>query len=556
MRLKLLVSAIAAVVGATLLIASAMAGTTSSAASAKAGAAAGLKGGTLRVNIPNGDFEYVDPGLAYDTLGWSMLYTTQMLLVNFPEKEGPAGSKIYPEGATAFPKVSRDGRTYTFTVRSGLKFSDGSPITAAAWKRALERNLSPKMYQGSPVGVNVHLDDLIQGGKAFLEGKTQVLSGVRASGRTLTVRLTKADPTFLAIMAMQWFGAIKPNTPYSDKGLDVYPGSGPYFIKARDVGKSLLLERNPNYKGSRPANPDKIIFNVNLQEAQSLLQVRNGEADITVALPVTSHEQLGSEFGVNKGRYFVGPNVCVSYWALNTSRAPLNNVALRKAVNWAVDRPAMLRVAGKYAGKRHDQILVPGVPGYKNFHLYAIKGSDITKAKQVAGGAGAIAGKTVTLFYPPTSTAVNQAQVVQYNMKQLGFDVKLNPTPSSIYYKTLGTKGVDMDIARAGWCADYNDPFDFINVLVDGNTIQDANNVNFAYLNNAALNRKMAAASRLSGDARYTAYQKLDLEIMRDISPWVPYGIPNSRFFVSARTKNIIYQPYFGEPVYSAASVG
>jgi peptide/nickel transport system substrate-binding protein len=556
MRLKLLVSAIAAVAGATLLIASAMAGTSSSAASATTSTASGLKGGTLRVNVPNGDFEYVDPGLAYDTLSWSMLYTTQMLLLNFPEKPAPAGSKIYPEAATAFPRVSKDGRTYTFTIRSGLKFSDGSPITAAAFKRALERNLSPKMYQGSPVGVNVHLDELIQGGKAFLGGKAQALSGVRASGRTLTVRLTKADPTFVAIMAMQWFGAIKPNTPYSDKGLDVYPGSGPYYIKARDVGKSLLLERNPNYKGNRPANPDKIVFSVNLQEAQSLLQVRNGEADMTLTLPVTSHDQLGSEFGVNKGRYFVGPNNCVSFWALNTSRAPLNSIPLRKAVNWAIDRPALLRVAGKYAGKRHDQILVPGVPGYKEFKLYAIKGADLTKAKQVAGGASAIAGKTVTLFYPPTSTAVNQAQVLQYNMKQLGFDVKLNPTPSSIYYKTLGTKGVDMDIARAGWCADYNDPYDFINVNLAGDTIQDANNVNFAYLNNPALNRKMAAAAKLSGDARYGAFRRLDLEIMRDLAPWAPYGIPNSRFFVSARTKNVIYQPYFGEPAYNAASVG
>ena len=142
-----------------------------------------------------------------------MLYTTQMLLVNYPEKNGQAGGQLYPEGATAFPTVSKDGKTYTFTVRPGLKFSDGSPVTAAAWQRALERNLSPKM--GSPVGVNIQLQNVIVGGDDFLNGKTQHIAGVTANGLKLTIKLTKPNPTFVAIMAMQWFGAVKPSTPYT-----------------------------------------------------------------------------------------------------------------------------------------------------------------------------------------------------------------------------------------------------------------------------------------------------------------------------------------------------
>lgn len=550
MRIKTSIAAALALVGATMLVASAFAGTSGTAAS---GSADANKGGTLRINVPDSDFEYVDPGLSYDTLGWSMIYSTNMMLANYPEKPGAAGSKLYPEAAEAFPTISKNGKTYVWKIRKGLKFSDGSAVTAGSFKRALERNLSPKMGQGSPMGVNIGFDTLIQGGTAYLEGKTSTLSGVKAAGQVLTVKLTRPDPTLVSILAMQWYTAVKANTPFTDKGLDGYPAAGPYYIKARDLGKSLLLERNPNYKGTRPANADKIVFTTNVNVDQSLLQVKAGQSDLTLSLPVTAHDELGKEFGVNKGRYFVGAETCVLYWALNTSRPPFSSVAARKAANWGIDRPALVRLFGKYAGKRHDQILVPGVPGFKEYKLYAIKGADVAKAKAVGGSS--ITG-TVTIFASTSAAAQQAAQVVQFNMKQIGFDTRLKPTAGSVYYKTLGTKGVDMDIARAGWCADYNDPFDFINVLLDGRTIQDSNNVNFSYLNDKSLNAKMTAASNLLGDARAAAYGKLDLVAMRDHAPWAPYMIPNARYLVSSRAKNVIHQAYFTNAIFQAIAVG
>ncbi len=103
-----------------------------------------------------------------------------------------------------------------------------------------------------------------------------------AKGQVLKVAMTKPNPTLVAILAMQWFTAVKPNTPFTDKGLDTFPAAGPYYIKARDNGKSLLLERNPNYKGNRPANPDKIVFTTNVDVNQSLLQVKAGQSDLTI----------------------------------------------------------------------------------------------------------------------------------------------------------------------------------------------------------------------------------------------------------------------------------
>src|SRR5262249_45640279 len=112
------------------------------------------------------------------------------------------------------------------------------------------------------------------------------------------------------------------------------------------------------------------------------------------------------------------------------------------------------------------------------------------------------------------------------------------------------------DIAQAGWCADYFDPFDYINVLLDGRSIQATNNVDMSYLNSSALNKQMDAAAALSGSARANAYAKLDENIMANYAPWVPWDVANDRFFVSSRTKNWIYSSYFGEPDLNALAVG
>jgi peptide/nickel transport system substrate-binding protein len=541
-----------AALGALLLVASVFAGAGSAkAAAGKAGAF--KKGGTLKIALSEADFEHSDPGIAYDTTSWAMMYAINQTLVSYPEKPGVEGSKLYPEAAEAFPTVSKDGKTYVFRIRKGLKLSNGKAVTAASFKRALERNLSPKM--GSPLGVNVHMDKLIQGGTAFLDGKTQVLSGVKAAGQVLTVKLTKADPTFVSIMAMQWYAAIDPSLPYTDKGVDTYASAGPYYIKSRDVGRSLVLVRNPYYKGNRPANPDQIVFTANTDQSQTFLQVKNGDFDYDAGAgsPPTEYAGLGQQYGVNKpgGRFFVGNLTCVNYLALNTSRAPFSTLNTRKGFEWGIDRPALLRLSGAYAGKRTDQILVPGIPGYKDFHLYAIKGADPVKAKQIAGN---VSG-TIVNYHTTSVAATNRAQIIAYNLKQMGFQVKDKPVPGGVYFQQLEVKGVDFDVAQAGWCADYNDPFDFINVLLDGRTIQADNNVNFAYYNNPGLNAQMDAASKQFGAARASAYAKLDLAVMTKHAPWAPWSIPNQRMFVSARTKNFIYQPYFGEPAFNAMAI-
>ena len=555
MRKRHVLSLFMLTAGAALLIAAVMSvGIASSATQSHQKAGAVHKGGVLRVNQSATDFDTVDPGLAYVTNDWAMLYTTQMLLVNFPEKNGQAGSEIYPEAATSFPTVSSDGKTYTFHIRPGLKFSDGSAVTAAAFQRAWERNLSPKM--GSPYGVNDQFQKVVVGGEDFLAGKTQHIAGISAKGLTLTFKLTKPNPTFVSYLSMQWFGAVKPNMAYTTTGLNTYPSAGPYYIASRDPGRTTVLKRNPYYKGSRPANPDQIVFTSNTDPDQSLLQVKAGQSDLDMSgVPGTAAADLGATFGVNKGRFFVGPTSCVDYLLLNTARPPTDNVALRKAINWGVDRPAVLRILGKYAGGRSDQILVPGIPGYRPYKIYAWAGADVPKAKSIGGGAIGSAG-TLNVLHTTSPTRTAQAQVVEYNLKQMGLKVQDVPTPGTTYYNTLETKGTSYNVARAGWCADYFDPFDYINVLLDGRSIQANNNTDMSYLNAPALNTAMDKAAALSGKARANAYAALDLQVMKEYAPWVPYEVDNTRTLVSSRVKNWIYSTYFGEPDFNALAVG
>jgi ABC-type transport system substrate-binding protein len=472
------------------------------------------------------------------------------MLLNYPDKPAPEGSQLIPEAATAFPVVSKDGKTYTFTVRSGLKFSDGSAVTAASFARGLERAAHPE--QASPA--IAFLQDVV-GAVELSGGKATRLTGVTAKGQTLTIKLKRANPTFLAEIAMPFFSAVKATMPINPKGEDIYPSAGPYKIVARDPGRNLLLERNPFYKGDRPANPDRIVFETNTDFNQSLLQVKAGQSDYDIAgLPPASHEELSSEYGVRKsgaGRYFVNTGINTTYLALNTSRPAFAKVGLRQAVNHGVDRPALLRVAGKNAGKRTDQILPPNIAGFQNANLYPIAGANAAKARELAGGAS----DEITVLHTTSPTSIARAQILDYNLKQMGLNVKLKPQPFGVAIKTAGTKGAEFDMFLISWFADYPDPFDFINVLLDGTSIQDANNSNYSYFDEPTFNARMRDAAGLVGAARYKAYGKLDIDMMRDAAPWVPLSNGNVREFVSARTENYIFHPVYGGAILNALAL-
>lgn len=555
--------------GAALLVAATAVGVAASAThkAQHASSKAALKGGVLRVDQSAGAFDTLDPGLAYVTNDWEVLYSTNLLLVNFPNKPGKAGTQLYPEAAQSFPTVSRNGTVYTFHLRKGLRFSDGSPVTAAAYQRAWERILSPKMY--AQYGTFDQLNSMVVGAQAFTNGKAAHISGIKAKGLTLSFHLTKPNPTFVSILGMQWFGAVKPNMPYtkSSGGILKYPSAGPYYIATNQPGRLVVLKRNKYYHGARPANPNEIVINSypNSDGESALLQIEKGQVDFDMGgVPTDDVAKVAKQYGVNKpnGQFHVGSTSCILWEAFNNAKAPTNNVDVRKALNYAIGRTPIIKLLGPFGGYASDQILVPGLPGYHKFSVYG-NYPNFGKAKQVGGSALKAAASTpLNIYYNQASAfRTSEAEFEQAQLKAIGLKANLQPSDPTSYYGPLETKATaegsnGYNIAHSGWCADYFDPFDFINVNFDGRSITNTGNVDYFYFNSSAFNKQMDHAASLSGSARAAAYAALDKTLMTKYAPAFPLYVPTYRYMTAKRVKNVIYSNYFGYPILNAMSVG
>jgi ABC-type transport system substrate-binding protein len=351
---------------------------------------------------------------------------------------------------------------------------------------------------------------------------------------------------------MEFFCAVPTNLPHDPNGIEEPPMAGPYYIVDWTKGKSLTMRRNPNYKGTRPHNLDAVTWVIGNQPEATQLRISAGEADIGT-IPPSSYAALGAQYGVNKGRFFVQPALSTWFLAMNHDRplfktgGPHGNVNLAKAINNAIDRHALIIQRGAYSGKRTDQILPPNMPGYREADLYpTIKPPNFTLAKRLAQGH--TGGGEATLYTWSETYGPLWAQVVQFDLSQIGLDVKIQTYPRSVQIGKIQTRGEGFDLALNGWGADYADPFDFLNVLLYGPSLQAANNVNVSYFDDPEFNKRLQQASVVGGAARYRAYGQIDVDVMRTAAPLAPILNANQRYFVSSRLGCFTYQPVLAVP--------
>jgi ABC-type oligopeptide transport system substrate-binding subunit len=498
-----------------------------------AGAAAksakvGATGGTLNVDLTT-DVDYTDPALDYLSTGWEIEYSTCLKLMNYPDANGAKGGQLTPEAATGFPKVSSGGKVYDFTVNAGFtKFSNGQAVTAANFKAAIDRDADPKMQ--SPAVP--FFSDIVGSSKS-------PVSGVKVRGNHLVITLTKASPDFLARMAMPFFCAVPTNLAHDPNGVLAPASAGPYFISDRVPNKSITIKKNPFYKGKRPHNVNQINYNVGNSLDATYLRTQQGATDYAAGgIPPASYAEAAQKYGINKGQFWVKPQIGVSYFAFNHDR-PLfkgaNGTALAKAINYAIDRPALLAQSGYLAGKRTDQVLPPGLAGFRDASLYPLKGPDLATAKKWLAKSGVKDGQGIEYYTSNRGAAPLAAQILQFNLKQIGLNVNTHLFARAVQIDKEGTRGEPFDVTSEGWIADYADPYDFINVLLSGDNLHDSNNNNVAYFNDPTYNKQMRAASLLSGQKRYTAYGNLDVSMMKNNPPWAARNNFNDRILVSNR---------------------
>jgi peptide/nickel transport system substrate-binding protein len=505
----------------------------------------GQKGGTLKINLA-ADTDHVDPALAYYQVSVQFLYSACTMLLNYPDKAGPEGSRLQPEVAQELPKVSADGKTYTFIVREGFKLAPPSneAVTADTFRFVIERNLNSKLQ--SPAGS--FISDIV-GADAYTNGKAQHVSGVTVAGNKLTIKLIKPAPDFLNRIAMWFFCAIPTNTSVDPNQEKPVPTAGPYYVTTWTPKRQLILKRNPNYTGDRPANVDEISYTADVEQATSVLEIRQGSTDYAAdGIPPSQNATLAREFGPDsqaakdgKQQFFYNPALQFNYLGLNTTRPLFSDVNVRKAVAFAIDRPAMVRLSGAFSGEPSDQYLPPGLPSYEDANLFPLSGPDVEKAKELMGGK---TGKAV-MYTCNQSPCPERSQLVQSNLKAIGIDVTIKQFPRNVQFTKEGIKGEPFDIADEGWIADYPDPYDFINKLLDGRTIQSANNVNFSYFNDPVYNRKMDEAASQTGEARDRAYAELDADIAGNAAPLAAWSVPNNIDFFSGRVGCQLFQPVY-----------
>jgi ABC-type oligopeptide transport system substrate-binding subunit len=484
-------------------------------------------------------------GPAYYTISWQIEYAAHSMLMNYPDAPAPRGSRLVPEVSRGFPKISKDGKTYTFSLKNSYRFSNGQRVTAANYAAAINRNLNPKM--ASPA--QPFIEDIV-GAKAVIDGKARRASGVSTPSRyTLRIRLTKRAPDLLSRLAMPFFAPIPTNMPINPDGVGApVVTSGPYSIAKWEPKRSITLVRNRFYTGRRPHNINRFEYDIGLPLQTIRLNIEADKTDHG-GVPPAAHAELGQKYGVRKGspgQYFVNPSAAFRYLAMNHDRplfggSAAGNTGLKKAVNFAIDRIAMINQRGAYAGVINDQYMPPTMRGFQNAAIYPSR-PNLSRARSLAQG-NTRGGKGV--FYTcNTGPCIPTAQIVQDNLKAIGLDMEIKPFPRAVQFTKTGTRGEPFDLSLEGWHMDYFDPYDFI-FLLDGGTIRPANNVNFSYFNSPGYNRKIAAAAALVGQARYRAFGNLDIDLAKNAAPLASYITDNTRLLFSKSVGCFFYQPVY-----------
>jgi ABC-type transport system substrate-binding protein len=498
------------------------------------------KGGILRVAMA--DLDYVDPALAYSGTSWALIDTTCARLMAYPDKPAPEGLRVVPEVAVDYPRISPNGKTYTFTLRPGFRFNDGSPVRASAFARAINRTLAP----GIESGALQYTGDIV-GAADVRAGKTTAAAGVIARGNTLVVRFTRPVGSFAAQTTMPFFCAVPPTLPSDPEGLRTFPSAGPYVITEFRPGERVTIRRNRFYRGSRPHHLDG--FDVNLRvagQADALDQVERGDADWSPALAPTYFEPgrgLAAKYGVNKSRFFVRPGFILRHIVFNHAR-PLfrDNAPLRKAVNFALDRDDLARAATgtPLSESLTDQYLPPGMPGFKDAAIYPLRKPDLQRARALARGN--LRGGKAVLYVNSAPQPFAVAQAAKQQISALGIEVELRPLPGLSFLTRLYAADEPWDLAVLLWAPDFVDPFQYINVLFDRQFVLSGNVGRF---DPKTLTPLMRNAGRTRGSERYATYGELDVRLAREGAPSAPISVFTEPTLVSGRVVCIVLRPAF-----------
>ncbi|MCX4750190.1 ABC transporter substrate-binding protein [Kitasatospora sp. NBC_01287] len=514
-----------------------------------------VKGGTLHV-LADQDFSDLDPTRNWVEpemdFGIRTLYRT---LTTFKAEPGAGGEQIVPDMATDLGEPSDGDKTWTFHLKDGLKYEDGSPIVAQDIKYNVERSFSPDL-PGGPEYAKTYLDapadyqgplkgqDLPSTAIDTPDAKTIVFHlkrPVAEFGYTVTL------PTFAPVPKAKEAGADYANHPFS---------SGPYKIQSYDRGKQLVLVRNTYWDQStdpvRKAYPDKIVVDQTLSPTNvaDRLIANQGDDQSAIAYADLDPSKVSSVITDPsvKARLVSENSNCDALLDMDTSKAPFNNQNLRLAVEYAIDKGAyQAAVGGPALADIATTLLPPEITGGTSVDHFKIPvGGDLDKAKQYLAAGGAPNGFSTTLTV--ASSEEQRAESLQASLKRVGINVTINAVDASVAYSVEGNKNTQTGLSVGGWCPDYPSASTFLPMMFDSRIITDTGNQgNVSRFNDPAVDAEMDRIAGLTDvTAANQAWQALDAKIM-DEAPAVPLTWQKKPLLVGSNIAGA-----FAAPVWSA----
>ncbi|WHY86588.1 ABC transporter substrate-binding protein [Neobacillus novalis] len=499
-----------------------------------------VKGGKINIDM-SADFSHLDPAMCYDFGCYEVVTQFYNMLVTYE----PDSTKLVGSAAEEF-NISDDGLTYTFKLKKGVKFHNGTEMTAQSFIDEFKRILDPEV--GSPG--KGFIDPLVIGSTDFSEGKAKEISGITAPDPyTLVIKITEPQGTFLNVLAMPFFPAI--DKQYVDsignKEFDHKPmGTGPWKLKSYNTGKDMVLEKNADYFVAGFPKLDEITITFEKNAQSSALKFKQGDTAF-----IGWNQLIGSSDFIqfqqdSKYKDLLQSQTLVStyYLALNNQVKPFDNKLVRQAVNMAIDKEKLVKLNNGRATAT-NQILPPDMPGYqKDLPAEVDYKFNKEKAKELLKEAGFADGFKTTMLTTSSDQATKEAQSIQSDLKEIGIDVEIRPLSGSSY--SDGARSLKYGMVSTAWFQDYPDPSNFLDVLLNGSEVP-ANN--WAAYNNPVVNDMLKKASTLSpGQERWAAFSEIQLEVLKD-APWVPLYTPVRYAIVQPWLKGFYQHPVWMDPL-------
>jgi peptide/nickel transport system substrate-binding protein len=462
--------------------------------------------------------DYLDPALSYTVEGWGIMWNVYLPLIGYVHANGPDGATLIPYLAKELPKVSADGLTYSLTLRDGLKYSDGTPIKASDFPASIERD-----FKVDSPGVGFFGN--IVGADAFAKTKTGHITGITADDKTgeITIKLTAPQGDFTNILATEFAALVPADSPAKDQSTTPLPASGPYMIKSYAPNKKAIVVRNPNFDaatfgGKIPAgNPDMMTFDIIGDDTVALQRTIAKQDDYDFhQLPPDRLASTQQKYG-DQIKVYTPANTY--YFFMNNRVAPFDNVKVRQAVNYAIDREALIRIYGGL-GQPTENVLPPTYPQYEKLDMYPY---NLAKAKQLIKESGQ-AGADVTVWNHDRGTDPKATAYLTDVLNQIGLKAHEKVINSAVYWSTVGNQATKAQIGFADWFQDYPHPLDWFDVLLNGDRITETHNNNYANFDDKAVNSKIGELKKEPSQTRAVNKQWAAVDKMVDEqAPWAAF---------------------------------